>query len=254
VRIRVIPSLLLSDGGLVKTVKFKSPKYVGDPINAVKIFNEKEVDELVFLDIQATAQKRGPNMSLIREIATECFMPLAYGGGITTVAQVKEILHAGVEKVVINSALAGNPNLLREAANLFGSQSIVASMDVGKNFFGKFQVCTHNGRKQVSSDPVAYAKSMEAAGAGEIFLNAIHQDGTFEGYDLNLVRQVTSAVGVPVIVCGGASKVQDFADAVKAGASAVAAGSMFVFHGPHRAVLINFPTQESLKTQLYNLR
>jgi cyclase len=254
VRIRVIPSLLLSDGGLVKTVKFKSPKYVGDPINAVKIFNEKEVDELVFLDITATAQKRAPNMALIREIATECFMPLAYGGGITTVAQVKEILQAGVEKVVINSALAGNANLLQEAANLFGSQSIVASIDVGKSLFGKYQVCTQNGRKQVSSDPVAYAKAMEAAGAGEIFLNAIHQDGTFAGYDLALIRQVAAAVEVPVIACGGAGKVQDFAEAVKAGASAVAAGSMFVFHGPHRAVLINFPTQATLKEQLYSLR
>lgn len=253
-RIRVIPTLLLSDGGLVKTVKFKSPKYVGDPINAVKIFNEKEVDELVFLDIQCTAQKRRPDLGLIREIATECYMPLAYGGGITTVAEVKEILKAGVEKVVINSALADNPQLLREASNLFGSQSIVASMDVGKNLFGKYVVYTHNGRKSAGSDPVAYAKAMEAAGAGEIFLNAIHCDGAYSGYDLNLVKQVSSAVNVPVIACGGARHVQDFADAVKAGASAVAAGSMFVFHGPHKAVLINFPSQETLKSQLYNLR
>ena len=253
-RIRVIPSLLLSEGGLVKTVRFKSPKYVGDPINAVKIFNDKEVDELVFLDIDATAQKRGPNMALIREIATECFMPLGYGGGITTVEEVKAILKAGVEKVVINSALAGNANLLQEAASLFGSQSIVASMDVGKNLFGKYQVYTQNGKKNVSSDPVAYAQQMEAAGAGEILLNAIHQDGTYGGYDLELIRRVAAAVQVPVIACGGARHVQDFADAVKAGASAVSAGSMFVFHGPHRAVLINFPTQETLKTQLYSVK
>lgn len=251
-RIRVIPCLLLHEGGLVKTVKFKNPVYVGDPINAVKIFNEKEVDELIFLDISATAQKRKPNLKLIHEIATECFMPLAYGGGVNTLDDVKAVLTTGVEKVVINAAAAENPGLLTEAARLFGSQAVIASIDVGKNWLGKYQVMTRNGSVNIKKDPVAYAKELVSAGAGEIFLHSIDRDGTYTGFDIPLIASVASAVDVPLIASGGARHVEDMREAVVKGhASAVSAGSLFVFKGPHRAVLINFPTQAELKEKLY---
>lgn len=251
-RVRVIPVLLIQDGGLVKSVKFKNHKYVGDPINAVKIFNEKEIDEIVILDIDATRQQRGPDMSRIKEIAGEAFIPLAYGGGISNFDQVRELFYLGVEKVIFNFQAFHNPGLITSAAALVGSQSVVVSIDVKKNWLGKPKVMVKNGTENTQEEPVAYAKKMVAAGAGEIFLNVIDRDGTYEGYDLDLVAKISQSVPVPVIACGGAASIDDFGKAVEHGASAVAAGSMFVFQRPHQAVLISYPRQADLRDQLFS--
>lgn len=245
---RVIPCLLLKGSGLVKTIKFKDPKYLGDPRNVVKIFNDKEVDELVILDIMATPENRGPHFDLIREIVSEAFMPVAYGGGIRDLDTAKEVLALGVEKIVVNSYAAQNPEFIRQAADVFGSQSVVVCMDVKKSLFGKYEVFTQSARKSTRKNPVAFASEIAAMGAGEIIVNSIDRDGTMQGYDLELIKSVASTVDVPVVACGGAGKVEDFRAAVReGGASAVAAGSMFVFHGRHRAVLISYPTQNTLK-------
>jgi len=244
--------LLIQKGGLVKSVKFRDHKYVGDPINAVKIFNEKEVDELVVLDISATAEKRGPNMKQVKEIAGEAFMPLGYGGGITRTEEIRELIAAGVEKVILNTAAFYTPRLVTDGANYVGSQSIVVSMDVKKNIWGKYRVYVQNGSKNTDRDPAEYAKKMEEAGAGELFLNAIDKDGTFNGYDIDLICLVSAAVNIPVVAIGGAGSVNDFTKAVKNGASAVSAGSMFVFQRPHRAVLISYPTQKELKESFFS--
>lgn len=245
--IRVIPILLLHKGGLVKSVRFKDYRYVGDPINAVKIFNEKEVDEITVIDIDATRNNRPPDIRRIAEIAGEAFMPMAYGGGITTIQQIKDILFNGIEKVIINKAAHTQPELITEAAAFFGSQSIVVSIDVKKNLFGKYRVFTDNGRNNSGTDPVVFAKTMEAAGAGELLLNAIEHDGTYKGYDFKLIEAVADAVEIPVIAAGGASRLEDFRAAIGSGASAVAAGSMFVFQRPHQAVLISYPEYGALK-------
>jgi cyclase len=250
-RIRVIPVLLLQKGGLVKSVRFKDHTYVGDPINAVKIFNEKEVDEIVVLDISATAEKRSPNINQVKDIASEAFMPLAFGGGITNLDEIKELVTCGVEKVVLNTSAYKNPALITEASKWAGSQSVVVSIDVKKNLWGKYKVYIQNGSKSIDTDLVAYAKQMESAGAGEIFLNSIDRDGTFGGYDEELIHQVTTSVQIPVVAIGGAGHVDDFARAVNNGASAVAAGSIFVFQRPHRAVLISYPSQEVLKEKIF---
>jgi cyclase len=251
-RIRVIPVLLLHEGGLVKSIRFKNHVYVGDPINAVKIFNEKEIDEIVVLDIDASKEKRGPDIKRIREITGEAFIPLAYGGGISTTDQVKELFYNGVEKVIFNYQAIHQPAIIHETAKLVGSQSVALSMDVKKNWLGKYKIYTLNGTEQTGHDPVAFAKQMVDEGAGEIFLNAIDRDGTYSGYDLDLLKQVSEAISVPVIACGGAGKVEDFALAVKCGASAVAAGSMFVFQRPHQAVLISYPSQKELQEKLFS--
>ena len=246
-RTRVIPCLLLRNLGLAKTVRFKDPKYVGDPINAIRIFNEKEVDELIVLDILASREGRRPPLKTVAEIASECFMPVCYGGGIRSVDDMAELFSIGIEKVSINSTAVTDPGLVRDAAERFGSQSVVVSIDVKKNFFGKYRVCAMGGQNVTDFDPVTFATRMEEMGAGEILLNSIDRDGTMAGYDTELIRRVSAAVSIPVIACGGAGKVSDFVDAVKkGGASAVAAGSMFVFHGKHRAVLISYPDQEEL--------
>ena len=245
--VRVIPSLLLHKGGLVKSIKFKDYKYIGDPINAVKIFNEKEVDEITLIDIDATRENRAPDITTIAEIAAEAFMPMAYGGGITTIQQIKDILFNGIEKVIINKAAHTTPQLISQAANLFGSQSVVISVDVKKVFFKGYCVFTDNGKKNTGLHPANFAKQMQIAGAGEILLNSIDRDGTFEGYDTAIIQQVSSAVTVPVIALGGAGNMQDFTKAHNAGASALAAGSMFVLQRPHRAVLISYPNQIELK-------
>ncbi|HYJ38971.1 MAG TPA: AglZ/HisF2 family acetamidino modification protein [Chitinophagaceae bacterium] len=250
-RVRVIPVLLLQKGGLVKSVKFKDYKYVGDPINAVKIFNEKEVDEIVVLDISATAEKRPPNINQVKDIASEAFMPLAYGGGITTLEEIKELITSGVEKVVLNTAAYKNPSLITEGAKWVGSQSMVVSIDVKKNLWGKYKVYIQSGSKAIDMDLTDYARQAESAGAGEIFLNSIDRDGTFEGYDEDLIRMISSAVNIPVVAIGGAGHIQDFTKAVHKGASAVAAGSFFVFQRPHRAVLISYPSQKDLKEKLF---
>ena len=245
---RVIPCLLLKDQGLVKTVKFSSPKYVGDPLNAVKIFNEKEVDELVFLDITATKENRRPNFKLVSEIATECFMPFGYGGGIRRLEDIRELFNLGVEKVIINSRAAEDPQFVRQAADLYGGQSIVVSIDVKKNFWGKYEVYTQSGTKNTKLDPVIYAVEMEKMGSGELLLNSIDRDGTMQGFDLEPLKRVSGAVSVPVIGSGGAGSVNDLGEAVKkGGAAAVAAGSLFVFHGKFRAVLISYPSIRDLE-------
>lgn len=247
-RARVIPCLLLKDRGLVKTVKFKEPKYIGDPINTVKIFNDKEVDELVLLDITATAKKTKPNMSIIHEIASECFMPLAYGGGINCVDDIKQIFGLGVEKVIINSHAIENPSFIKEAANRFGSQSIVVSVDVKKNLFGRYEIYTHGGRKKIKQTPTEFACKMQELGAGELLLNSVDMDGTMKGYDIELIKSVSRNLEIPLIACGGAGRIEDFKEAIKeGGASAVSAGSFFVFQGPNKAVLISYPSTKDLK-------
>lgn len=244
---RVMPCLLLMDGSLVKTVKFKEPDYIGDPINAIRIYNEKEVDELIFLDITATIEKRNPPVKVLSEIASECFMPVAYGGGIRDLDNIKEIFKLGIEKVVVNSYAIENPNFIQLAAEKFGNQSIVVSIDVRKKMLGRYEVYTQGGRKGSGLDPVEWAVRAENLGAGEIMLTSIDRDGTQEGYDLDLIKRVTNALNIPVIASGGAGGVEDFGKAVKIGnASACAAGSMVVYFGPNRAVLINFPTQAEL--------
>lgn len=248
---RVMPCLLLNNARLVKTVRFKEPKYVGDPVNAVKIYNEKEVDELVFLDITASVENRRPSYKIISEIASECFMPFAYGGGIRSIEDIREVFRLGVEKVVVNSYAVENPEFLSRAADLFGSQSIVVSLDVKKNFFGKYELYTHGGKNNARLDPVEFAAKVEKMGAGEIFLNSIDRDGTMQGYDIELIQKVCNAVKLPVVACGGAGKTSDLHQAVKVGgASAVAIGSMAVYQGPNRAVLINFPTRNELAKYL----
>lgn len=248
---RVIPSLLLRGAGLVKTTRFKNPKYVGDPINAIRIFNDKEVDELVLLDITATRENRGPAFSVIEEVASECFMPLAYGGGIRTVEEARRIFKLGVEKVVFNTTAWREPQILTDASREFGAQAIVASVDVRRKLFGRYEVFVDGGTRGTGIDAVDYARRMESAGAGEILLNSIDRDGMMKGYELELLSRVTSAVGIPVIASGGAGSVEDFGLAIRqGGAAAVAAGAMFVFHGPHRAVLITYPGRDELERAL----
>lgn len=252
---RIIPVLLLKDAGLVKTVRFKDPRYVGDPINAVKIFNEKEVDELIFLDITATSANRKPPLDVLQRIAEECFMPLCYGGGIRSLEMIRNILKVGVEKIAINSHAAEDPMLIRRVADHYGSSTITVSMDVKKNFWGKYQVYTKAGKLNTGLDPVKFAVQMDQMGAGELLVNVIDRDGTMQGYDTDLLKKITSEVSMPVIACGGAGKMEHFREAVeKGGASAVAAGSMFVFHGAHRAVLINYPSQEEIKKHLPKMK
>jgi imidazole glycerol-phosphate synthase subunit HisF len=246
-RPRVIPCLLLKNRGLVKTQKFKDPKYLGDPINIVKIFNDKEVDELFLLDITATLEVRAPQFSYLAEIASECFMPLGYGGGIRTLDDVKTLLNIGIEKVAINSSAILNPSFIRLVSDYAGSQSTIVSLDIKKSIFGKYEVFTHSGTKPTGKDPITFAREMEKLGAGEIFLNSIDKDGAMQGYDIDLINRVTKSVGIPVVACGGAGNINHLVDAVKGGASAAAAGSMFVFQGPLRGVLISYPDSQDLQ-------
>lgn len=248
---RVIPCLLLMDGRLVKTIQFKNPNYVGDPINIVRIFNTKEVDEIVFLDISATPNHRGPDFELIKEIASECFMPLAYGGGITELDQAKKLFNIGVEKIILNSSAAVNPDLIERLSDKFGSQSIIVSIDIKKNLFGRYHVYTRCGKQKQARSPLDYALAMQAKGAGEILLTSINQDGKMNGYDIAAIKQITSQLAIPVIACGGAGSIADFSQAVKqGGASAVAAGSLVVYQGKNRAVLTKFPKREELALAL----
>ncbi|MGB7741063.1 MAG: AglZ/HisF2 family acetamidino modification protein [Steroidobacteraceae bacterium] len=244
---RVIPCLLLRDGGLVKTVEFGSPRYVGDPINAVRIFNDKEVDELVFLDIAATTSGNEPNFELLADIASEAFMPFAYGGGITTTDHARRLFALGVEKVVINTAAVRTPGLVGSVAEMAGSSSVVVSIDVRRNWRGQYSVWAMGGREDCKRDPVAWAQEAERLGAGEVLLNSINRDGTQTGYDLDLIRRVSEAVSIPVVASGGAGRLDHFREAVNHGASAVAAGSFFVFHGKHKAVLITYPERRELE-------
>ena len=251
-RIRVIPVLLIQDGGLVKSIKFKNHKYVGDPINAVKIFNDKEVDEIIILDISATPNKRQPNISHISEIAGEAFMPFAYGGGISSIDQVSEILYQGAEKVVLNSNALDQPKLIEDIAKRYGSQSIVISIDAKNTLLGGNRVFRNGGSKKTPWSTESFAKHVESLGAGEIMLTSIDQDGTFGGFDVKLINQVSQAVQIPVIASGGASSLEDFKAGIDAGASAVAAGSYFIYQMPHRAVLISYPNQSELKSHIFD--
>ncbi|EXI87376.1 MAG: Imidazole glycerol phosphate synthase subunit HisF [Candidatus Accumulibacter regalis] len=248
---RVIPVLLLRNKGLVKTVKFKDPKYVGDPINSVRIFNEKEVDELVFLDITATPEGREPNFDMLQDIAGEAFMPMAYGGGLTSIEQVRRVFSLGFEKVVLNTAGYTNPSLISEAVSIYGAQSVVGCVDVRRTLLGRYELYIHSGAKRCPGSLGRHLAELERLGVGEILVNSIDRDGTQAGYDLKLLREVSHAVSVPVIACGGASSIDDFVAAVhEGGVSAVAAGSLFVFMGPHRAVLINYPDRKLLTQKL----
>ena len=242
-RPRIIPCLLVQKKGLVKTVKFGPGKYVGDPINAVKIFNEKEADELIVLDIDATANGVEPDFALIQKLAAECRMPLCYGGGIKTVEQAKRIIALGVEKVAISSAALADPALITAIANEIGSQSVVVVLDVKKSLFGKYEVYTHNGKKGTGRTPIELACEAERLGAGEVVINSIDLDGQMKGYDIDLALKIRQAVGLPMSVLGGAGSLADIGKLIGAcGVIGAAAGSLFVFKGSYRAVLINYPT------------
>lgn len=242
-RARIIPCLLVRNGGLVKTTRFSDPKYVGDPLNSVRIFNEKQVDELIVLDIDATVSGREPDYGLIANLAAECRMPLCYGGGVKTVEQIERIVALGVEKVGLGSAAAYNTNLIEKAAQRVGSQSIVVVIDVKKSgLMGRYEVFTHNGTKKVGRNPVEMTTQLAALGAGEILLNSIDRDGTMNGYDLALIDSVRNAVRLPMTVLGGAGSLDDMRALVdRYGAIGAAAGSLFVFKGKYRAVLIQYP-------------
>lgn len=247
-RPRIIPCLLVHKGGLVKTQQFKDAKYVGDPINAVRIFNEKEADELMVLDIDATVNNVAPDFALIAKLAAECRMPLCYGGGVTTAEQASRIVDMGVEKVSISAAAVGNPSLLTEIASAVGRQSVVAVLDVRKRsgLFAKgYELCTHNGKTKHKLDPLTFARQLQEAGAGEIVINCIDRDGMMEGYDLELATQFKHALKVPVTFLGGAGSLDHIGELISnLGVVGAAAGSLFVFKGKYRAVLINYPTPE----------
>jgi cyclase len=244
-RPRVIPCLLMRNKGLVKTVKFKDGKYVGDPINAVKIYNEKEVDELVVLDIDASRDGAEPDLKVIQNLAAECRMPLCYGGGVRTVEQARTITGLGVEKVAISAAALVNPQLISDMAREIGSQSVVVVLDAKKKLLGsRWEVFTHNGTRATGQCPIEFARQAEDLGAGEIVINSIDQDGVMKGYDLALAERVREAITVPMTVLGGAGSLADIEALVKRfGIVGASAGSLFVFKGPYKAVLINYPTQ-----------
>ena len=245
---RVIPVLLLQNKGLVKTVKFKNPKYVGDPLNAIKIFNEKEVDELIFLDIDASKKGMEPDYELIKDFASECFMPVCYGGGITNIEQIKKIFTLGIEKISINYFALKDDELIKKAVEIYGSQSIVVTIDIKKSLMGKYQIYNHTKKKNLKIPFLEYIKHIEELGAGEILINNVDLDGTQKGYDIDLLKQVVNYVKIPVIACGGAGELKDFQTAKKkANISAVAAGSFFVFQGKHNAVLITYPKYQELE-------
>lgn len=243
-RPRIIPCLLVHDGGLVKTVRFADPKYVGDPINAVKIFNEKEADELIVVDIDATVQRREPNFRLISQFAAECRMPLCYGGGIKTVDQAKRISGLGVEKVAVSSAAIENPSLISKIAEEIGSQSVVVVLDVRRNSAGGVpELFTHNGTRSAGKSPEAFAREAAELGAGEIVINCIDDDGGMKGYDVDLARRMRRATQLPMTYLGGAGSLADMSKLISAcGIVGAAAGSLFVFKGPYRAVLLSYPT------------
>lgn len=245
---RVIPVLLLRQGGLVKTQGFNNFKYIGDPINAIRIFNEKEVDELVLLDIDASRQGREPDYKLIESVASECFMPLSYGGGIATVEQARRIFSSGVEKIALQTAALENPRLVSEIAQRFGSQSVIVSIDVKRDWLRRYRLWSSATRHVHRLDWLYGLKMLVEAGAGEVLLNSVDLDGMQQGYDLYLIQAAAQAVNVPVIALGGAAELDDFIRATQAGASAVAAGSLFVLQGPHRAVLISYPNYSELES------
>ncbi|MBP6755876.1 MAG: imidazole glycerol phosphate synthase subunit HisF [Bacteroidia bacterium] len=253
-RPRIIPSLLIHDKGLVKTVNFKSPKYVGDPINAVRIFNEKEVDELAIFDIDATILDQEPDYALIEKLANQSRMPLCYGGGVKTVEQAQKIFGLGIEKIALSSAVIKNPKLVTEIAERVGSQSVIVVLDVKKKFLGGYEVYTNNGEKATGINPIKFVKELEDLGAGEIIINSIDNDGVMKGYDLNLIDKIAESISLPLTVLGGAGSLTDIEKVIdKHGVIGVAAGSLFVFKGTYKAVLINYPNQTE-KNKIFKLK
>lgn len=245
---RIIPVLLLHKNVLHKTVKYKNPTYVGDPINAIKIFNEKEVDELIIVDIDASKNKTEPNYRFIEDVASECFMPLCYGGGITKLEQAAKIFSIGVEKIIIESAGLSDHKIIQQITETYGSQSVVGSISVNKNLFGKHVVFNHVTNKNTKLDPLEQAKKLVSDGVGEIFINTVYKDGTLTGYDIEYLKRLSSAINVPLIACGGAASLEDFQSVVEeTEVSALGAGSMFVFHGKHKAVLIKYPNRDQIE-------
>lgn len=250
-RPRIIPSLLLQDNGLVKTVQFKNPKYVGDPINAVKIFNEKEVDELAIFDIDATTKGLEPNYNLIERIANQSRMPLCYGGGVKTIEQAQRIFGLGIEKIALSSAVISDPLLITKIAERVGEQSVIVVLDVKKKLFGGYELFTHNGKKGTGISPFDFVEKAQKLGAGEIIINSIDQDGMMKGYDMNLIDKVREKISLPLTVLGGAGSLNDIKKVLeKHEIIGVAAGSLFVFKGIYKAVLINYPTKEE-KENIY---
>ncbi len=246
-RPRVIPVLLLQNKGLVKSIQFKTHRYIGDPINAVRLFNDLHADELIFLDILATKEKRSISPDFVKSVGEEANMPFAVGGGISSISQIREILHAGAEKVVLNTMAIQHPGFVRQAADTFGSSTITVCIDVKKKFIGPEQVWTMAASKASGKSPVSVAVEMEKQGAGELIIQSIEKDGMMQGYDIPLIRKISEAVTIPVVALGGAGTEIDLKKAIDEGyASAVAAGSMFVYHGPRNAVLVNYLTQQQL--------
>lgn len=243
-RPRIIPSLLIHDNGLIKTVNFKNPKYVGDPINAVKIFNEKAVDELAIFDIDATVFGKEPNYSLIERLASQSMMPLCYGGGVKTVEQAQRIFSLGIEKIALSSAVLHNPKLISDISERVGAQSVIVVLDVKKKMLGGYEVYTHNGKKATGINPFKFVEEAQRLGAGEIVINSIDRDGLMKGYDMDLIAKVREKISLPMTVLGGAGSLEDIEKVInRHGVIGVAAGSLFVFKGPYKAVLINYPTQ-----------
>lgn len=244
---RIIPTLLLKDGGIVKGEQFKKHQYIGDPINAVKIFNDSEADEITILDISCTINNKEPDYALIKEIASEAFMPLSYGGGLNQIEHVRKVFHLGVEKVVFNTAAYEKPALINNTAKEFGSSSTVVSIDVKSGLLGGKKAYVRNGSKSTNLDPVEYAKKMEDLGAGELLLTSIDREGKMKGYDLELIAQIAKATKIPVIANGGAGSLTDIKQSLQAGASAASAGSLFVFVGKIKGILINYPNPQQLR-------
>jgi imidazole glycerol-phosphate synthase subunit HisF len=250
-RPRIIPSLLVHDKGLVKTVKFKNPKYVGDPINAVKIFNEKEVDELAIFDIDATVLGEEPDYDLIEKLANQSRMPICYGGGVKTVEQAQKIFGLGIEKIALSSSVINDPKLISNISKRVGSQSVIVVLDIKKKLLGGYEMYTHNGKQSTGIDPVTFAVKAQELGAGEIIINSIDQDGMMKGFDMNLISKIREIVTIPVTVLGGAGNINDIKKVIqKHGIIGVAAGSLFVFKGKYKAVLINYPDR-NIKEQIY---
>jgi cyclase len=244
-RTRIIPVLLLRRHGLVKTVKFRSPRYVGDPINVVRIFNEKEVDELILTEVVATRSGGRPDFELLEQIASEAFMPICYGGAVRSVDDASRILRLGMEKVAVNTAALEDPGFIRRLADAFGSQCVVASVDVKRTWRGRYEVHSHAGRPVPERDPLRWIDMLVAQGAGEVLVNAVHRDGTMQGYDLELLGRLRNRFDVPIIPCGGAGSVDDMKAALRAsGADALGVGARFIYEGPYRAVLVSYLSRE----------
>jgi cyclase len=247
-RPRIIPVLLLNNGYLVKSQSFKDYHYIGDPLNAVRIFNELMADELVFLDIAATKNNRVISLDIIKDIGEEANMPFSVGGGIRELSQIKEIISAGAEKVIIGSYAVSNPDFVKQASGEFGASTITVCIDVKKKMFGKEQVWSINGTKASGFDPLEFAQLMEASGAGEIIIQSIEKDGKMKGYDLNLIKKISENVNIPTVALGGAGTLDDLKKAyADANATGLAAGSLFVYYGQNKGVLINYPEKQDVE-------